>query len=79
MPAIRPVSMSISVYEHWPPAKNVKQQITELFNENFTALLNQTLQEQVILNKTLYEFRHPYKGVLQLNTTNELYYYNITQ
>lgn len=59
--------------------KNVKTQITEMFNDNYTAILNQTLQEEVMNNKTVYEFHHPYKGVLPLNVTNELYYYNITQ
>lgn len=58
--------------------KNVKQQIIGLFNENYTALLNQTLQERVMSNKVVYEYHHPYKQMLNVNVTNELYYYNIT-
>lgn len=41
---------------------NVRNQIHDLINENFTAVLNQTLKEIVMGNKIKYSFHHPYHG-----------------
>lgn len=57
---------------------NIRNQIHDLVNDNFTSVLNQTLKEIVMGNKIKYSFHHPHQGELDLNFTSELYNFNIT-
>lgn len=52
--------------------KNVKSQILELFNANYTTILNSTLKEEKIFTPSFnYTFAHPYKGNLTIELVNE--------
>lgn len=56
---------------------NVRQQIVNLANENLTAVLNNTLKEEVFSNSTQYTFQHPFKGDLKVNFTNYFHLFRI--
>lgn len=56
---------------------NVRQQIETLVNENLTAILNQTLKEEVFNSNLKYTFRHPFKGDLGINFTNYFHLFRI--
>lgn len=60
--------------------KNLKQQILDLLNENYTAILNQTLKEKKVFTDTInYSFPHPFKGALNVTVLNRHYTHKISQ
>ena len=56
---------------------NVRQQLERLSNDNLTAVLNNTLKEEVFNNRLQYTFHHPYKGELGMNFTNYFHLFRI--
>jgi hypothetical protein len=59
--------------------KNVKQQLLDLLNNNYTAILNQTLREEKVFSDTIqYSFPHPYKGQLNVTVLNQHFNHKIS-
>lgn len=59
--------------------KNVRQQLIEKLNDNYTAILNQTLREEKVFTESFnYSFAHPFKGELNVTIINQHYNHKIS-